>query len=32
MISSKTSERLEHSRYRSPINFLVNLVEGLIAY
>jgi drug/metabolite transporter (DMT)-like permease len=32
MINSKTSERLEHSRHRSPIYFLVNLVAGLIAY
>ena len=32
MISSKTSERLEHSRHRGPINFLVNLIAGLIAY
>jgi hypothetical protein len=31
MISSITSERLEHSRHRSPINFLVNLVAELIA-
>jgi len=31
LISSKTSERLEHSSHRSPINFLVNLVAGLIA-
>jgi hypothetical protein len=31
LISSKTSERLEHSRHRSPINFLVNLIAGLIA-
>jgi len=32
MISSRTSGRLEHSRHRSLINFLVNLVAGLIAY
>jgi hypothetical protein len=24
--------QIEHSRHRSPINFLVNLVAGLIAY
>jgi hypothetical protein len=39
MTSSKTSvstfaKRAEgkHSRHRSPFNFLVNLVSGLIAY
>ena len=24
--------QIEHSRHRSPINFLVNLIAGLIAY
>ncbi|MFZ9739019.1 MAG: transposase, partial [Prochlorotrichaceae cyanobacterium] len=24
--------QIEHSRHRSPFNFLVNLVSGLIAY
>jgi hypothetical protein len=24
--------QIEHSRYRSPINFIVNLLAGLIAY
>jgi hypothetical protein len=28
----KTSSQIEPSRHRSPINFLVNLVAGLIAY
>jgi len=28
----KNIGQIEHSRHRSPINFLVNLVAGLIAY
>ncbi len=28
----KSTCQIEHSRHRSPINFLVNLVAGLIAY
>lgn len=28
----KNTCQIEHSRHRSPINFLVNLVAGLIAY
>jgi Transposase DDE domain len=28
----KNSCQIEHSRHRSPINFLVNLIAGLIAY
>ncbi len=24
--------QIEHTRHRSPVNFLVNLVAGLIAY
>ena len=28
----KNSSQIEHSRHRSPVNFLVNLVSGLIAY
>jgi Transposase DDE domain len=24
--------QIEHSRHRSPVNFLVNLIAGLIAY
>lgn len=28
----KNISQIEHSRHRSPINFLVNLVCGLIAY
>jgi hypothetical protein len=28
----KTISQIEHSRHRSPFNFLVNLVSGLIAY
>lgn len=28
----KNISQIEHSRHRSPINFLVNLVSGLIAY
>jgi len=31
-ITSRTSARPSHTRHRSPINFLVNLVCGLIAY
>jgi len=30
-MSHVASTALEHSRHRSPINFLVNLVAGLIA-
>jgi hypothetical protein len=28
----KNISQIEHTRHRSPINFLVNLVSGLIAY
>ena len=28
----KNVSQIEHTRHRSPINFLVNLVAGLIAY
>jgi hypothetical protein len=28
----KNISQIEHSRHRSPVNFLVNLVYGLIAY
>lgn len=28
----KNISQIEHSRHRSPVNFLVNLVAGLIAY
>ena len=28
----KNISQIEHSRHRSPYNFLVNLVAGLIAY
>ncbi|MEM9155625.1 MAG: transposase, partial [Cyanobacteria bacterium P01_F01_bin.33] len=28
----KNISEIEHSRHRSPINFLVNLISGLIAY
>jgi hypothetical protein len=28
----KNSSQLEHTRHRRPLNFLVNLVAGLIAY
>ena len=28
----KNISQIEHTRHRSPINFLVNLVCGLIAY
>ena len=28
----KNISQIEHSRHRSPVNFLVNLVCGLIAY
>src|SRR5438034_1713032 len=28
----KNISQIEHSRHRSPINFLVNLIAGLIAY
>lgn len=28
----KHISQIEHSRHRSPVNFLVNLVTGLIAY
>ena len=28
----KNISQIEHTRHRSPLNFLVNLVGGLIAY
>jgi Transposase DDE domain len=28
----KNISQIEHSRHRSPINFMVNLLAGLIAY
>ncbi|WP_353542433.1 transposase, partial [Deinococcus xinjiangensis] len=28
----KNISQVEHSRHRSPVNFLINLVCGLIAY
>jgi hypothetical protein len=28
----KNISQIEHSRHRSPINFLVNVLAGLIAY
>ena len=28
----KNISQIEHSRHRSPMNFLVNLISGLIAY
>lgn len=28
----KNISQIEHSRHRSPVNFLVNLISGLIAY
>ena len=28
----KNFSQIEHSRHHSPINFLVNLISGLIAY
>lgn len=28
----KNISQIEHTRHRSPVNFLVNLVSGLIAY
>ena len=28
----KNISQIEHSRHRNPINFLVNLICGLIAY
>ena len=28
----KNISQIEHSRHRSPINFVVNLLAGLIAY
>ncbi len=28
----KNISQIEHSRHRSPINFLVNLFAGLVAY
>jgi hypothetical protein len=28
----KNISQIEHTRHRSPVNFLVNLVCGLIAY
>ena len=30
-MNARTSARLSHSRHRSPRNFLVNLMAGLIA-
>jgi len=32
LTNSRISPRLEHSRHRSPINFVVHLITGLIAY
>jgi hypothetical protein len=28
----KNQSQIEHSRHRSPVNFVVNVVAGLIAY
>ena len=28
----KNISQIEHSRHRSPVNFVVNLIRGLIAY
>jgi len=28
----KNISQIEHTRHRSPVNFLVNLIAGLIAY
>ncbi|SFJ11200.1 Transposase DDE domain-containing protein [Nitrosomonas sp. Nm34] len=28
----KNSSQIEHSRHRSPVNFFVNLIAGLVAY
>lgn len=28
----KNISQIEHSRHRSPINFVINLLTGLIAY
>ena len=28
----KNSMNLEHTRHRSPVNFLVNLISALVAY
>ena len=28
----KNQSQIEHSRHRSPVNFVVNVVTGLIAY
>jgi len=28
----KNQSQIEHSRHRSPINFVINVVAGLIAY
>jgi hypothetical protein len=28
----KNSSQIEHSRHRSPFNFFVNLIAGLVAY
>jgi hypothetical protein len=28
----KNTSQIEHSRHRSPVNFFVNLIAGLVAY
>ena len=28
----KNISQIEHSRHRSPLNFLINLIAGLVAY
>ena len=28
----KNISQMEHSRHRSPVNFLINLLSGLVAY
>lgn len=28
----KNMSQIEHSRHRSPMNFMVNLISGLVAY
>ncbi|SDX17531.1 hypothetical protein SAMN05421882_10795, partial [Nitrosomonas communis] len=28
----KNISQIEHSRHRSPVNFFVNLIAGLVAY
>jgi hypothetical protein len=28
----KNMSQIEHSRHRSPVNFFVNLIAGLVAY